>query len=257
MYSSWNEPDGMEEPVQEKPDKNTKPEYRIDAQVPTHETLVELRGRLLRWFEINGREFPWRAPSVTTYQYVVAELLLQRTRAETVASFFLKFIKEFASWKQLESASTTKLQHHLKPVGLWRRRTASLQALSRAMVKRNGEFPRKRGEIEALPGIGQYIANSVLLFCYGIPEPLLDVNMARVLERVFGPRKLADIRYDPYLQKLAKNVVDCNKPLQLNWAILDLAATTCFIKNPRCSECPLSSLCLSAKTSDLDEHKVS
>ena len=133
--------------MQEKPDKNTKPRDRIDAQVPIHETLAELRGRLLRWFEINGREFPWRAPSVTTYQYVVAELLLQRTRAETVASFFSKFIKEFASWKQLESTSATKLQHHLKPVGLWRRRTASLQALSRAMVKRKREIPKKtRGD---------------------------------------------------------------------------------------------------------------
>lgn len=237
----------MKEPVQDKPDKNTEPGNGIDAKVPSQETLAELRDRLLRWSEIHGREFPWRAPTVTTYQYVIAELLLQRTRAETVASFFSKFIKEFASWKQLESASVTKLQHHLKPVGLWRRRTASLQALSREMVKRNGEFPRKRGEIEALPGIGQYIANSVLLFCHGIPEPLLDVNMARVLERVFGPRRLADIRYDPYLQKLAKSIVECNKPLQLNWAILDLAATTCFIKNPKCSECPLSSLCLSAK----------
>ena len=250
MYSFWNKPDGMEEPLQEKFANSTKLGDKIDVQVPSHETLAELRGRLLRWFEIHGREFPWRAPSVTTYQYVVAELLLQRTRAETVASFFSKFIKEFPSWKQLESASVTNLQHHLKPVGLWRRRTASLQALSRAMVKKNGKFPRKREEIEALPGIGQYIANSVLLFCHRIPEPLLDVNMARVLERVFGPRKLADIRYDPYLQKLAKNIVECNKPLQLNWAILDLAATTCFIKNPRCSECPLSSLCLSAKMNE-------
>jgi hypothetical protein len=59
---------------------------------------------------------------------------------------------------------------------------------------------------------GQYIANAVLLLCHGEPQPLLDVNMARVLERVFGPKKLADIRYDPYLQQLAMRIVQCKKP---------------------------------------------
>jgi len=64
--------------------------------------------------------------------------------------------------------------------------------------------------------------------------------MARVLERYFGPRKLADIRYDPYLQKLAHRVVDCEAPAAVNWAILDLAALVCKARGPRCSQCPLS-----------------
>ena len=114
------------------------------------------------------------------------------------------------------------------------------------MAKKNGRFPRDREAIEALPGIGQYIANAVLLFCHGQPQPLLDVNMARVLERVFGPRKLADIRYDPYLQELARNVVRCKTSAKLNWAILDIAATVCLLRNPCCSECPLTSVCLTA-----------
>ena len=217
-------------------------------QVLEQQTLAELRKRLLCWFETYGRKFPWRDASITKYQHVIAEVLLQRTRAETVARVFPKFIKEFPSWKQLESASVSRLQHHFKPVGLWRRRATSLQALAHTMIKKNGRFPKEREKIEALPGVGQYIASSVLLFCHGIPEPLLDTNMARVLERVFGPRKLADIRYDSYLQTLARKVVYCDNPVQLNWAILDFAATTCLIKNPRCSECPLSSLCLAAIT---------
>lgn len=206
-----------------------------------------MRRKLLCWFEARGRKFPWRDSSVTKYQQVIAEILLQRTRAETVAKIFPKFIENFPSWKHLQSASLSYLQLHLKPVGLWRRRSSSLQALSCAMVKKKGCFPKKRKEIEALPGVGQYIASSVMLFFHGIPEPLLDVNMARVLERVFGPRKLADIRYDSYLQELARKVVQCSKPIQMNWAILDLAATTCLIKNPLCSECPLSSFCLTAQ----------
>lgn len=223
-----------------------KQEEKAGIQSFNDQVLAELRKRLLHWFETHGRNFPWRGASVTKYQHVIAEVLLQRTRAETVARVFPKFIKEFPSWKQLESATVSDLQHHFRPVGLWRRRAASLQALARAMTKKKGRFPKEREKIEALPGVGQYIASSILLFCHGIPEPLLDTNMARVLERVFGPRRLADIRYDSYLQTLARSVVCCDKPVQLNWAILDLAATTCLIKNPRCGECPLSSLCLTA-----------
>jgi len=111
------------------------------------------------------------------------------------------------------------------------------------MVKKNGRLPKTRREIEALPGVGQYIANAILLLCHGEPQPLLDANMARVLERVFGSRKLADIRYDPYLQEISLRVVQCKEAKQINWAILDLAAIICRISNAHCSECPLMSMC--------------
>ena len=91
--------------------------------------------------------------------------------------------------------------------------------------------------------VGQYIASAVLLFCHDQPEPLLDVNMARVLERYFGPREFADIRYDPYLQSLARKVVSCRRPAQMNWAILDLAALVCRTHSPRCGECPVAKGC--------------
>jgi A/G-specific adenine glycosylase len=115
------------------------------------------------------------------------------------------------------------------------------------MTKRRGVFPRRREEIEKLPNIGQYIANAILLLCHGEPQPLLDVNMARVLERFFGPRTLADIRYDPYLQSLAKAVVNSSDPVLINWAILDHATLICRISGPLCSGCPLSSKCKFAK----------
>jgi len=215
--------------------------------LPAPRTLAGFRRGLLGWFQENGRKFPWRKVSASNYQYIVAEVLLQRTRAETVADFFPKFIEEFPSWKKLGAVSVVRLQGYLRPIGLWRRRATSIQALARAMAKRNGRFPKNREAIEELPGIGQYIANAVLLFCHGEAQPLLDANMARVLERVFGPRHLADIRYDPYLQKLALEVVQCKEARKLNWAILDLAATTCRTNRPHCDECPLMSTCQAAR----------
>jgi len=160
-----------------------------------------------------------------------------------VATFFPRFVAEFPSWKKLDSSSVARLQIYLQPIGLWRQRALSMRALAKVMVKRNGRLPRTRDEIEALPGVGQYITNAILLLCHGEAQPLLDGNMARVLERVFGPRKLADIRYDPYLQSLAWEVVQCTKSKEINWAILDLAANVCLSRNPHCCDCPINSIC--------------
>jgi A/G-specific adenine glycosylase len=111
------------------------------------------------------------------------------------------------------------------------------------MAARGGHFPRSRQEVESLPGVGQYIANSILLFSAGKAEPLLDVNMARVLERLFGSRKLVDIRDDPHLQSISRALVRGKRATEVNWAILDLAATVCTIKKPSCEKCPLRTIC--------------
>ena len=91
--------------------------------------------------------------------------------------------------------------------------------------------------------MGQYVARAILLFCHGQPEPLLDTNMARVLERYFGPRQLADIRHDPYLQELSRRVVAAGDPVVINWAILDLGAMVCKPRTPECNACPLKRGC--------------
>ena len=87
------------------------------------------------------------------------------------------------------------------------------------------------------------MASAVLLLCHGHKEPLLDVNMARILERVYGPRKLADIRYDPFLQEISRSIVEVKDPIAVNWAVMDLAAATCLRDVPRCIECPLADMC--------------
>jgi A/G-specific adenine glycosylase len=202
-----------------------------------------VRKALLRWFDTNGRDFPWRRQGVPLYELVLAELLLQRTRAETVAAFFDRFIARFPAWRAIADSTVEEIGEFLKPIGLWRRRAASLLQLAQEMVRRNGEFPRRRAEVESLPGVGQYIANSILLFSSGRAEPLLDVNMARVLERLFGARKLVDIRYDPHLHSISRAIVRGKRAAEVNWAILDLAAKVCIARVPRCCECPIRECC--------------
>jgi A/G-specific adenine glycosylase len=213
------------------------------VRLPTGAVRLRFRRRLLAWFSGNGRDFAWRRKSAPLYRLIVTEALLQRTRAETVNAFYHQFFRRFPSWTALAQVTERELQGHLKPIGLWKRRAASLRKLALEMASRKGRFPRTREDIETLPGVGQYVANAIILFAHRGREPLLDVNAARVLERHFGPRHLADIRCDPYLQRLAKLVVGSEQAIRLNWALLDLAATICRRRDPFCDRCPVSDTC--------------
>ncbi len=209
---------------------------------PTSKNIIELQKYLLEWYEKNGRKFPWRKRSLTNYQIVIAETLLQRTKAETVSSFYLKFINDFPNWRSLAVANTKTIEKYLRPIGLYTQRASRLKSLAVEMQKRNGKFPEERIDLEKIPFIGQYIANSIELLIFNKPRPLIDVNMSRVVERYFGERKMADIRYDPYLQSLSTNIVNHKLSKYINWAILDYAALVCS-KKPACKSCNLSSKC--------------
>lgn len=210
---------------------------------PPAEKTSWFRSRLLHWYQKNGRRFWWRKRRASPFEVVISEVLLQRTQAQAVERFIRGFVRRYPDWQSLARAPLRQLQNALKPLGLWRRRAVALRSLARKVSTVNGALPGTREALESLPGVGQYIASAVLTFCYHKREPLLDVNMARVLERFFGPRQLVDIRYDPYLQTLARQTVDPEIPQQYNWAVLDLAALVCTPRKPKCEVCPLSQRC--------------
>ena len=211
--------------------------------LPSHQEIKAFIKSLLDWYVDNGRQYPWREKTATLYQKVVAEILLQRTRADTVALFLPKFYVQFPSWKELSTSDQEDLRQFLYPLGLWEQKAKTLRELANEMVHRQGQFPDDYNEIRDLPGIGQYIANAITVFDSKEPRPFLDVNMARVLERCFGPRKLADIRDDPYIQNLACTIIlASNAYISMNFAILDLAALICK-KKPLCYQCPVKIGC--------------
>lgn len=202
------------------------------------------QNNLLAWFKDNGRHhFPWRKNNLNPYHIVISETLLQRTKAETIEKFYADFISTFPDWETIAKTDTEIIEEYLKPIGLYRQRSKRLKDLALEMTLRNGQFPNTKEELELIPFLGQYIVNSILLQIHNIPSPLLDVNMARVLERYFGERKLSDIRYDPYLQELAYKIVNHNSSKELNWAILDFAAAICKARKPLCEICFLATTC--------------
>src|SRR5262245_4762015 len=101
---------------------------RRRMRLPSSREIETLQRQLLKWFALRGRQFPWRKRRATLYQLVLPEILLQRTRAETVASFLPEFFRRYRSWDELSRATEDELGLFLRPLGLWRRRAVSLLA---------------------------------------------------------------------------------------------------------------------------------
>lgn len=217
----------------------------MDTLIEIDESKIDFfQKTLLEWYTVNGRYFLWRKKSATNYELIIAEVFLQRTRAETVAKFLPVFFKKYPSWKQLGEAGELDLQEFTRPLGLYKQRGSRLFKLAQELKIRKGRFPKERHQVEEMPMMGQYITNAYELYVLKKKSPLLDVNMARLLERFYGERKMSDIRYDPYLQTLAYRVVDVSKSKEINWAILDYASIICKKTNPLCNLCVLRRKCL-------------
>jgi A/G-specific adenine glycosylase len=205
--------------------------------------LKSIATRLEKWFYQNGRRFSWRDEKATHYEQICTEILLQQTRAETVENNFQRFFESYPDWTSLNKANEIDLRKSLKPFGIWRRRAKSFKGISNYAVKHNGNFPDDYKELLKITAVGPYVANSILLFQYNKSRPLLDMNMARVLERYFKPRKLADIRYDSWLNSAGQYLVRNGNARIINWAILDLGALVCTSRKALCNKCPLSRGC--------------
>lgn len=212
------------------------------------ERIPWLRRRLLSWFERSGRSFPWRDPERTPYEVVVAEILLQRTAAVGVARAYAGFIERYPSWATLAQALREDLEHTLRSLGLWRQKALALRHLARFIAERGGVVPSARAELERLRGIGPYTASAVLAIVYGQAEPLVDVNMTRLLGRFFGLSGSTRGSRQRLLHALALRLVRSKRSLAVNWAALDCGALVCRARQPRCPQCPLRARCQYARS---------
>lgn len=197
---------------------------------------------LLKWWKNNKRIFPWRK-TWNSYEILVSEILLHRTRASQVTPVYLEFLERFPTIETLSNASIENVRKILYPLGLdWR--TELLHKMTLEIVKTyGGRIPFKTEELEVLPGVGHYIAAAVRCFCYEQPEVLLDTNTVRIIGRFFGVEKTDGSRRSRRFRELYESVIDRNRPREFNYAMIDLGALVCRPKNPVCSICPLREKC--------------
>jgi A/G-specific adenine glycosylase len=205
--------------------------------------LTFFRKVILEWFGQNRRDFPWRKEEISNYELILSEILLQRTKAETVSAYYSTFFKKYPSWEQLIKANISQLEQILKPLGLYKHRAKRLHNIILDYKSRNGIMPIDSDELRESKLSTLYISNAYELFILNKRAPLLDVNMSRVLSRFFYPQPFRDVRNDKFIQELANNVIDIKRCRDINWAILDLAALVCKKNKPLCNICKLNSHC--------------
>lgn len=113
---------------------NQRRESQRLAEAIDREKVNSFQGMMLEWYQVNGRDFPWRKPGTPEYQLIISELLLQRTRAEAVEKLYASFFKRFPSWKDLADATEVEIGKSVRVIGLWKRRARTLRDLAKAMA---------------------------------------------------------------------------------------------------------------------------
>jgi A/G-specific adenine glycosylase len=202
--------------------------------------------RLLDWYDGHRRLLPWRAAPgwrPEPYHVLLSEVMLQQTTVATVAGRFEAFLARFPSLTALAAAAQGDVLHAWQGLGYYRRARA-LHACAKAVVDRfGGALPRTESGLRELPGIGAYTARAILAIAFDQPTVPVDGNVARVLARRHGidtplPGAMRE------LQTLADALASLRRPGDVAEALMDLGATVCRPRLPRCDVCPWQSACI-------------
>lgn len=218
------------------------------AASPHPDPVPVLRARLLRWYDVHQRDLPWRR-SRQSYRIWVSEIMLQQTRVEAVIPYYERFLKRFPTLVDLARAPLEEVLLQWSGLGYYRRARMLHATAQQVCESGASELPESRSAILKLPGIGRYTAGAILSMAYGQPEPVLDGNVMRVLSRWFAipgdPKKAAVARA---LWSRAEELVRCERPGDLNQALMELGALLCLPgRAARCGECPVRERCEAAR----------
>lgn len=170
--------------------------------------------------------------------------MLQQTQVKTVLGYYERWMQRFPTVAALASAEDDDVLHAWQGLGYYSR-ARRLLAGARAVVERHaGQLPNDPAALLALPGIGPYSAGAISSIAFGLPEPIVDGNVVRVLCRLFALR--GDPAKSPLKQLLwqrARELVPRDKPSEFNQSLMELGATVCTPTSPRCPECPVAKQC--------------
>ena len=197
--------------------------------------------RLLAWGKDNLRDYPWRETK-DPYSIMVAEVLLQRSDADTVAPIYKTFIDRYPTLDKLADAKLEDIRAILQPLGLFFR-TERLSQTAKILVEAQREIPEQETELLKLPGIGKYTARAICSQAFGQPAAVLDTNVVRILERFFGIKGTRVKSRCKILWNAAETVAPDTEVGYWNLTLLDFGAKVCTARNPKCSDCPLSQRC--------------
>ena len=213
------------------------------------ETIPDL---LLAWYDTHGRTLPWRArpgsPPPDPYRVWLSEVMLQQTTTAAVGPYFAKFAERWPTVEWLAAADDADVMAAWAGLGYYAR-ARNLLACARAVAAMDGRFPQTEAELRQLPGLGAYTAAAVAAIAFGERAVVVDANVERVVSRLFAiEAPLPGSR--PAIRAHADALTPAQRPGDFAQAMMDLGATICTTRNPRCLLCPLSAQCMARATGD-------
>jgi A/G-specific adenine glycosylase len=229
------------------------PETRVDTNepvtpagtrpLPSPAVSPELRDAVLAWYDTEGRPLAFRE-SADPWAILVSEAMAQQTQAARAAEAWTRFLAEFPTVHALAAAGPAAVLRAWRGLGYNRRALALRRAAIAIVTEHDGRVPDDLEALQRLPGVGPYTARAVAALAFGRRVGAVDTNVRRVLNRAVGGRLDAFAAAD--LQIIADAGVPAGRPGHWTHALMDVGATFCKPRNPRCDACPARSWCRAA-----------
>jgi A/G-specific adenine glycosylase len=213
--------------------------------------VTEFAHALIRWQKHAGRhDLPWqqKGRARDAYRVWLSEIMLQQTQVATVIPYYARFLARFPDLASLAAAPTEDVMALWSGLGYYARARNLQRAAQEVVAKHGGRFPRRIGDIEALPGIGRSTAAAIAVFAFDARAAILDGNVKRVLARVFGIEGFpGEKAVEARLWALAESLLPNHHLVAYTQGLMDLGATLCLLRRPRCGDCPVAAHCVARR----------
>jgi A/G-specific adenine glycosylase len=217
---------------------------------------MDFSSHILQWYQFERRDFPWRSTK-NAYKVWLSEIILQQTRTSQGLNYYLKFTNAFPTIRDLAEASENEVLKLWQGLGYYSRARNLHHSAKFIHQELKGVFPNSYKELLKLKGVGPYTAAAISSICFKEVQAAVDGNVYRVLSRVFDVETaINSSKGISQFQTLASQLVSQTDPGDYNQALMDLGATICTPKNPKCSLCPTESMCLARAKNIITERPV-
>lgn len=214
-----------------------------DESLPAPAIRRRFRQRLVSWYRRHGRQLPWRTTS-DPYHILVSEVMLQQTQVDRVLPKYAEWLERFPSLEALAAAAEDEVTRAWYPLG-YNVRPRRLQTIAREAVTRfDGTLPSDEETLLSFKGIGRYTAGAIRSFAFRERAAIVDTNVARVLFRVFvGRGEVKSHATQRRLWEISRALVPIKHVFDFNQGLMDLGATICTPRKPKCGMCPVAAMC--------------
>jgi len=206
---------------------------------------------LLKWYNFNKRDLPWRK-NTDAYRIWVSEIILQQTKISNGKKYFINFIDKFPTINHLAEATEEQVLKKWEGLGYYNR-AINLHKTSKTIVKNfNGNFPDSYDELIKLKGIGDYTASAIASICFNKYNPVIDGNVLRFLSRFYGIKRPIDsITVKKEIKQIAYTlIIKTKSPGDFNQAMMEYGALVCK-PFPDCVKCIFKTNCISFKNNEV------